>query len=241
MKGDERVVKKLDELLCDELTAIMQYVVHAEMCASWGYQRLHQAVETRARQEMHHSEKLIARILFLEGTPTVSRLNQVHIGADVPQQLQADLESERQAIRMYNESIHLADEASDARNSRPAGIDCQRRRPTRRLAGRTARSNGPARGAAVSVHTDPRLVLEVCRYACVVDPSQRTPEVRGSILESSKRRIFHNSKEYRQWKCLSFWAWSSCGSLCRCGFCRASASRRERATLVGRVRPPRRR
>jgi bacterioferritin len=114
MKGDERVVKKLDELLCDELTAIMQYVVHAEMCANWGYQRLHQAVETRARQEMHHAEKLIARILFLEGTPTVSKLNQVHIGADVPQQLQADLESEQQAVRLYNEAIHLADEASDA-------------------------------------------------------------------------------------------------------------------------------
>ena len=69
MKGDERVVKKLDELLSDELTAIMQYVVHSEMCANWGYQRLHQAVEKRARQEMHHAEKLIARIIFLEGTP----------------------------------------------------------------------------------------------------------------------------------------------------------------------------
>jgi bacterioferritin len=94
MKGDERVVKKLDELLCDELTAIMQYIVHAEMCGNWGYQRLHQAVEKRARQEMHHAEKLIARIIFLQGTPTVSRLNQVHIGADVLKQLQSDLEAE---------------------------------------------------------------------------------------------------------------------------------------------------
>ena len=94
MKGDERLVKKLDELLSDELTAIMQYVVHAEMCANWGYQRLHQTVENRARQEMHHAEKLIARIIFLEGTPTVSRLNQVHVGADVPKQLQSDLEAE---------------------------------------------------------------------------------------------------------------------------------------------------
>ena len=114
MKGDERLVKKLDELLSDELTAINQYVVHAEMCANWGYQRLHQAVETRARQEMKHAEKLIARIIFLEGTPTVSRLNQVHIGADIPQQLQQDLEAEVQTNRMYNEAIHLADDAHDA-------------------------------------------------------------------------------------------------------------------------------
>ena len=114
MKGDERVVKKLDELLCDELTAIMQYVVHAEMCANWGYQRLHQVVENRARQEMHHAEKLISRIIFLEGAPTVSRLNQIHIGADVPRQLQADLEAEVHTNSMYNEAIHLSDEANDA-------------------------------------------------------------------------------------------------------------------------------
>ena len=114
MKGDERVVKKLDELLCDELTAIMQYVVHAEMCDNWGYQRLHQAVENRARQEMHHAEKLIARIIFLQAAPTVSRLNQVHVGADVPRQLQADLEAEVHTNGMYNEAIHLSDEAKDA-------------------------------------------------------------------------------------------------------------------------------
>ena len=114
MKGDERVVKKLDELLCDELTAINQYMVHAEMCANWGYERLHQAVEKRARQEMHHAEKLIARIIFLEGTPTVSRLNQIHIGADVPKQLQSDKEAELHTNSMYNEAIHLADEANDA-------------------------------------------------------------------------------------------------------------------------------
>ena len=103
MKGDERVVKKLDELLCDELTAIMQYVVHAEMCANWGYLRLHQSVEKRARQEMQHAEELITRIIFLEGTPTVSRLNQIHVGADVSAQLQADLEAEQQTVRMYND------------------------------------------------------------------------------------------------------------------------------------------
>jgi len=114
MKGDERVVKKLDELLSDELTAINQYMVHSEMCANWGYERLHQVVEKRARQEMHHAEELIARIIFLEGTPTVSRLNQIHIGADVPKQLQSDKEAELHTNSMYNEAICLADEAKDA-------------------------------------------------------------------------------------------------------------------------------
>ena len=117
MKGDERVVKKLDELLSDELTAINQYMVHSEMCANWGYERLHQAVEKRARQEMHHAEELIARIIFLEGTPTVSRLNQIHIGADVPKQLQSDKEAELHTNGMYNEAIGLADEAKDAATS----------------------------------------------------------------------------------------------------------------------------
>jgi bacterioferritin len=102
-------VKKLDEL-----TAIVQYMVHSEMCANWGYERLHQAVDKRARQEMHHAENLIARIIFLDGTPTVSRLNQVHVGADVPKQLQADLDAEVRTNRMYNEAVRLSDEANDA-------------------------------------------------------------------------------------------------------------------------------
>ena len=114
MKGDERVVEKLNELLCDELTAINQYMVHSEMCANWGYERLHEAVEKRARQEMHHAEELIARIIFLDGTPTVSRLNQIHIGVDVPKQLHADHDAELHTVGLYNEAIRLSDEANDA-------------------------------------------------------------------------------------------------------------------------------
>jgi bacterioferritin len=114
MKGNEDLIKKLDTLLADELTAINQYMVHSEMCANWGYDRLHEAVEKRAKQEMHHAEKLIARIIFLEGTPTVSKLNPIHIGAEVPKQLQSDLEAERHAVQLYNEAIHLADESNDA-------------------------------------------------------------------------------------------------------------------------------
>jgi bacterioferritin len=113
MKGNEKLVKKLDELLADELTAIMQYMVHSEMCANWGYDKLHQSVEKRAMQEMGHAEKLIARIIFLEGIPTVSKLNQISIGADVPKQLHSDLQSELGAVKVYNEAIHLADEVGD--------------------------------------------------------------------------------------------------------------------------------
>ena len=114
MKGNQELIQKLDELLADELTAVNQYIVHSEMCANWGYDRLHESVEKRAIQEMKHAEKLIARILFLEGTPTVSQLGAIHIGEDVPKQLQSDLTAETQAVRDYNAVIHLANEVGDA-------------------------------------------------------------------------------------------------------------------------------
>jgi bacterioferritin len=114
VKGNEKLIKKLDELLAEELTAINQYVVHAEMCANWNYDRLHETVEKRAIQEMTHAEKLIARIIFLEGLPTVSRLNDIHIGPDVPKQFQADLAAELTAVRLYNEAVALASDVGDA-------------------------------------------------------------------------------------------------------------------------------
>jgi bacterioferritin len=114
MKGNEKLIKKLDDLLADELTAINQYMVHSEMCDNWGYDLLHKTVEKRAIQEMKHAEKLIARILFLDGKPTVSKLNSVHIGQDVPKQVESDLAAENQAVQSYNEAIHLANEVGDA-------------------------------------------------------------------------------------------------------------------------------
>jgi len=114
MKGDARLVQMLDQLLAEELTAINQYMVHSEMCANWGYDRLHEAVEKRAIQEMKHAEKLIARILFLEGQPTVSKLNPMKIGREVQAQLQSDLQAEQDAVRSYNEAIKLASEVGDA-------------------------------------------------------------------------------------------------------------------------------
>jgi bacterioferritin len=114
MKGNPELLQTLDDLLADELTAIMQYMVHSEMCDNWGYERLHKKIEGRAIEEMRHAEKLIARMLFLEGTPTVSKLKAVHVGPDVPSQLEADLEAEQGAVRRYNEAIHLADKVGDA-------------------------------------------------------------------------------------------------------------------------------
>ena len=80
MKGNEKLIDMLNAALVDELTAINQYMVHSEMCDNWGYGRLHKAIEGRAIQEMKHAEKLIARIIFLEGTPKVDELNKIHIG-----------------------------------------------------------------------------------------------------------------------------------------------------------------
>jgi bacterioferritin len=114
MKGNEKLIAKLDGLLADELTAVNQYMVHSEMCANWGYEYLHEKIEKRAIEEMKHAEKLIARIIFLEGAPTVSKLNAVHIGADVHKQIQNDLAAEMVAVRNYNEAIHVADEVNDA-------------------------------------------------------------------------------------------------------------------------------
>ena len=113
MKGNEKVIATLNELLADELTAISQYMVHSEMCADWGYGRLHEAVEKRAIGEMKHAEELIGRILFLEGQPIVSKLNKMDIGADVEAQLKNDLAAEVGAIKGYNEAIRLFQEVGD--------------------------------------------------------------------------------------------------------------------------------
>ena len=90
MKGDPKVLKTLNSLLADELTAVNQYIVHSEMCENWGYGKLHKVIQKRAIDEMKHAEKLIARILFLEGIPVVSKLNILHIGADVPKMYASD-------------------------------------------------------------------------------------------------------------------------------------------------------
>jgi bacterioferritin len=113
MKGDVRLIEKLNFLLADELTAISQYMVQAEMCDNWGYAQLASVIEKRAIDEMKHAEKHIGRILFLEGQPVVSNLNKINIGQDVESQLKNDWAAEEGAIKAYNTVIKLAVDLGD--------------------------------------------------------------------------------------------------------------------------------
>jgi len=113
MKGNEKIIESLNTRLAEELTAISQYMVHAEICDNWNYKRLDDMIQKRAIAEMKHAEKLIARILFLEGRPIVSDLNKMHIGAEVPKMHENDHSAEVGAIKGYNESIRLAVELQD--------------------------------------------------------------------------------------------------------------------------------
>src|SRR5450631_3227683 len=108
MKGNEKIIATLNERLAEELTAISQYFVHGEMCENWGYERLHGMIRKRSIDEMKHAEKLIARIIFLNGKPIVSDLNKMHIGSDVSKFHENDHKAEEAAIRGYNQSIKLA-------------------------------------------------------------------------------------------------------------------------------------
>ena len=113
MKGNVKILETLNDLLADELSAINQYMVHSEMCEDWGYGRLHEAIESRAIQEMKHAESLIGRIIFLEGKPVVSNLKTISIGAEVESQHKNDLAAETDAVKAYNEGIRLAVEVGD--------------------------------------------------------------------------------------------------------------------------------
>lgn len=113
MKGNEQVVNHLNARLAEELTAVNQYFVHAEMCENWRYNKLHDMIFKRSIQEMKHAEKLIARILFLDGIPIVSELNKIHIGSEIPKMYKNDHAAEAAAISGYNESIRVAMEVGD--------------------------------------------------------------------------------------------------------------------------------
>lgn len=113
MKGNEKVLKALNDLLSDELTAISQYMVHSEMCESWGYGKLHKAIEKQAVDEMHHAEWLIQRILFLEGAPVVSKLKAIRIGKNAEEIIGTDQSAEQDAVAAYNSAIGLSGGVND--------------------------------------------------------------------------------------------------------------------------------
>jgi bacterioferritin len=113
MKGNEKLLTVFNSLLAHELTVINQYMVHSEMCANWGYSKLHAAIRKQAMDEMLHAEWLIERIIFFEGSPTVSKLNPIKIGKTVSEIISNDDDSELEVVRSYNDAIKLAREVSD--------------------------------------------------------------------------------------------------------------------------------
>ncbi len=113
MKGKPEVLKVLADALTDELGAAVQYILHAEMCDNWGYKSLGGFTKKRAIEEMQHAEKLIERVLFLEGSPDLQALPKIQAGKAVGDQFTIDLTAERAAIVSYNEGIATCAKAGD--------------------------------------------------------------------------------------------------------------------------------
>jgi bacterioferritin len=113
MKGNPKVIAKLNEALKEELTAINQYFLHSEMCENWHYHKLSAFIKKQSIDEMRHAEALIERILFLDATPKLTELMQLSVGQNVQAQLESDLKLETSAVKMYNDSIQLAREEGD--------------------------------------------------------------------------------------------------------------------------------
>ena len=105
MKGDPKVIAVLNQVLKAELTAINQYFLHAEMCENWGYEQLAKHTRAESIEEMQHAEKLMERILLLDGTPNMSDYFKINIGANVKAQLQNDLQVEYDAVKRLNAGI----------------------------------------------------------------------------------------------------------------------------------------
>ncbi len=113
MRGNDKVIAYLNEVLKAELTAINQYFLHAEMCENWGYESLADYTKKESIDEMKHAEKCIERILFLEGTPIMHELFPLRVGQNVKQQFENDLALELEAIPRLNRAIQAAVEAGD--------------------------------------------------------------------------------------------------------------------------------
>ena len=113
MKGNPKVIIELNAALKEELTAINQYFLHAEMCENWKYDKLGAFIKKQSIDEMKHAEILIERILFLDGTPTLTELMHLNVGQNVKEQIESDLQLELNAVAMYNASIKIARDEGD--------------------------------------------------------------------------------------------------------------------------------
>ena len=112
MRGNAEVIAQLNEALREELTAINQYFLHAEMCHNWGYHALGKYIKKQSIDEMRHAEKIIERLLFLDATPKMEYM-ELNVGGNVKQQLEADLKLEENAVAMYNKAIRISRDAGD--------------------------------------------------------------------------------------------------------------------------------
>ena len=112
MKGNAKVLEQLNRALREELTAINQYFLHAEMCENWGYDKLSKYIKKQSIGEMKHAESLMERILFLDGTPSMEPLS-LSIGSNVKDMIKSDLDLEINAVAMYNEAVQIAFENKD--------------------------------------------------------------------------------------------------------------------------------
>lgn len=113
MKGTKEIIDALNEVLAGELVAINQYFLHAKMCKNWGFMALADHIRKESIDEMRHAESLVDRILFLEGVPNLQRLDKLHVGQTVPEQLRADLDLEYRAVKRLNDGMALAREKGD--------------------------------------------------------------------------------------------------------------------------------
>jgi bacterioferritin len=113
MKGDPQVIEVLNRALTIELTAINQYFCQAKMCKNWGYMKLAKKHYEESIGEMKHAEKLIDRILFLEGVPEIARYDVIRVGSDVKEQFSNDLQLEMGGVKHYNHAIELCAKLKD--------------------------------------------------------------------------------------------------------------------------------
>jgi bacterioferritin len=112
MQGNAQVIAQLNLALKEELTAINQYFLHAEMCHSWGYNALGDVIKKQSIDEMKHAERIIERILFLDATPQMNYM-ELTVGQNVKEQLEADLRLETNAVAMYNKAVQISRDAGD--------------------------------------------------------------------------------------------------------------------------------
>ena len=113
MKGEPKVIEYLNKGLRSELTAINQYFLHSRICRNWGYARLADYIHKESIDEMKHADKLIERILYLEGVPNIQRYNKVNVGETVPEQFALDLALERAALQVLNDGLKLCRDHND--------------------------------------------------------------------------------------------------------------------------------